>query len=271
MGEYVDVLGHPTWVHRGSGSGETVLLLHGGMSCSDDLLNVLEEPLARSFSVAAFDRRGHGRTRDSEAPFHYADMAREVAAVVEHLGAPVHLVGWSDGGIAALLVARERPDLVARQVLIGTNFHHDGVVADLPEGQSALGAAMQRAYEERSPDGPDHFAVVEAKFEEMSRSEPTMGVEDLRTVAAPTLVLAGDDDVIRLDHTAALFEALPHAQLAIVPGASHAVPMEKPDLVARLIADFLRAPVPPETALPVRRASPAPAPQESVDQAASNH
>ena len=257
MGEYVDILGHPTWIHRGAGPGETVLLLHGGLSSSDEILEPLEGPLAEHFAVAAFDRRGHGRTGDTDAPFHYAAMAEEVIAVVEHLGGtPVHLVGWSDGGIAALLTALERPDLVARQVLIGANFHHDGVeLGDLDDDDAPLSGYMAQTYAERSPDGIEHFPVVHAKFMTMARTEPTLNVGDVRAVATPTLVLAGDDDMVRLDHTAALFEALPAGQLAVVPGASHAVPLEKPDLVARLITDFLLGPVPPETALPVRRAT----------------
>ncbi|WGL53745.1 alpha/beta hydrolase [Nocardioides sp. BP30] len=255
MGAYVDIHGHPTWLHDPGGSGETVLLLHGGLSCSDELLAALEAPLAADYRVVAFDRRGHGYTSDSHEPFHYAAMAAEVTGVIEHLGGPVHLVGWSDGGIAALLASRERPDLVTRQVLIGANFHHDGIEWGVDLGEdSTIGQATARAYAERSPDGPEHLPVVTAKFDTMARSEPTLTVEDLHGVTTPTLVLAGDDDMVRLDHTAALYQALPAAQLAVVPGASHAVPVEKPALVAGLIRDFLGGPVPPLTALPVRRA-----------------
>jgi len=89
----------------------------------------------------------------------------------------------------------------------------------------------------------------------MARAEPTLTVSDLTSVSTPTLVLAGDDDMVRLEHTAALYQALPAGQLAIVPGASHAVPVERPALVAELILGFLRGPVPPQTALPVRRAT----------------
>jgi len=262
MGAYVDIHGHPTWVHRSADAAagdatETVLVLHGGMSCSDDLLPSLEPPLSRAYHVAAFDRRGHGYTRDSDEPFHYAAMAEEVIGVIEHLGGPVHLVGWSDGGIAALLTSRERPDLVRRQVLIGANFHHDGIVLtdDDLGAESPIGQAAARAYSLRSPDGIEHFPVVEAKFQQMARTEPTLTVSDLETVTTPTLVLAGDDDMVRLDHTTALYQALPAGQLAILPGASHAVPLEKPGLVGQLILEFLTGPVPPQTALPVRRAT----------------
>jgi pimeloyl-ACP methyl ester carboxylesterase len=274
MAGYVEIHGHPTWIHRTARGGaghetrrdtssetaETVLLLHGGLSCSDELLAALEEPLSSAYAVVAFDRKGHGYTGDTDEAFHYDAMAEEVIGVIEHLGTPVHLVGWSDGGIAALLASRRRPDLVRRQVLIGANFHHDGIViGDLDEdGDAALSGQMAQTYAQRSPDGIGHFPVVYAKFVAMARTEPTLTVADLGSVATPTLVLAGDDDMVSLEHTTALYLGLPQAQLAIVPGASHAVPVEKPDLVARLILDFLRGPVPPQTALPVRRA-------ESVD------
>lgn len=263
MGEYVDIHGHPTWLHRagtgtgtGTGTGQqTVLVLHGGLSCSDDLLPSLEPHLGTAFDLVAFDRRGHGYTRDSAEPFHYAAMAEEVIGVIEHLGGPVHLIGWSDGGIAALLASLQRPDLVGRQVLIGANFHHDGIALsddDLAD-ESPIGRAAAQSYAQRSPDGAEHFAVVSAKFEQMARTEPALRVEDLRAVTTPTLVLAGDDDMVRLDHTIALYQALPAGQLGIVPGASHALPVERPRLVAELVVDFLRGPVPPQTALPVRR------------------
>jgi len=65
--------------------------------------------------------------------------------------------------------------------------------------------------------------------------------------------VAGDDDAIELSHTCSLYEALPLGQLAIVPGASHALPIEQPDVLARLIAEFLGQTDPPQTLMPVRR------------------
>ena len=66
-----------------------------------------------------------------------------------------------------------------------------------------------------------------------------MQLDELSRVAAPTLVLAADDDVVTIEHAAAMQRALPDAQLAVVPGTSHALPMEKPEIVNRLILDFL--------------------------------
>ena len=102
MGEYVEINGHPTWI-QDTGQGTPVLVLHGGFSNGDGLFDVFAR-LAEEYRLVAFDRRGHGRTADTDAPFHYSDMAAETISVLEHLGGETaHLVGFSDGGIIALL------------------------------------------------------------------------------------------------------------------------------------------------------------------------
>jgi pimeloyl-ACP methyl ester carboxylesterase len=257
MATYVEIDGHPTWVEDRGGSGETVLLLHGGLSNSDLLLESIGPGLVDEFRVVAFDRRGHGYTADTEAEFHYADMATEVQKVLEQVGGgPAHLVGWSDGGIVALLVALERPELVGRVVAISANFHHDGVIPGFKvDPQSTFARGISAAYCERSPNGPEHLDVVVGKTFAMWKSEPTLTTLDIGRIPSPTLVVAGDDDVIALSHTCSLYEALPRGQLAIVPRTSHALPLERPTVLAGLILDFLAAVDPPDTLLPVRRAA----------------
>ena len=255
MATRIDIDGLSTWTEtRGSGA-HTVVLLHGGLGNSDDLLHSIGSDLEQRFRIIAFDRPGHGYTADTAQPFHYEDMASHAIGLLERVGvsSKVHLVGWSDGGIVAMLVALRRPDLVDRLVLIGVNFHVDGI-HELDVGDEAP-AGMVEGYARRSPDGADHFPVVSEKFLAMVTTEPTLTPDDLAHLAHPTLVLVGDDDLVRLDHTVALYEALPAGRLCVVPGASHAVVIERPQLVASTIAEFLSGPEPPETLLPVRRRS----------------
>ena len=161
MGERIDINGHPTWVEQRGDSGDTILLLHGGMSNSDAFLGPLPPSLGEGHRLVAFDRRGHGYTADTDAAFHYDDMATETIGVLETVvGRPAHLVGWSDGGIVALLVALRRPELVDRMVLIGVNFHHDGVLPMNLDPSSPIAGMMLEAYAERSPDGAEHFEAV---------------------------------------------------------------------------------------------------------------
>lgn len=254
---YIDVNDHPTWLVVGEPREETVLLLHGGFSESDAMLGTIGGPLGERYRVAAFDRRGHGRTADTPEPFHYESMADETIGVLEHLGGPAHLVGFSDGGITALIVALKRPDLVDRLVLIGTNFHHEGLRRFDPPGDGDdddASAFMKAIYAERSPDGAEHWEAVVAKTSALFAAEPTMTVADLARIEAPALVLVGDDDLIELAHIADLYEALPNGQLAVVPAASHLLPVEQPDETARITLRFLTADLPPQTLLPSRRA-----------------
>jgi pimeloyl-ACP methyl ester carboxylesterase len=251
----VDVDGHPTWVDDSGRPGEALLLLHGGMSNSDELLRSIGTGLAGRFRVVAFDRRGHGHTADTDADFHYADMATETVRVLEQVvGGPAHLVGWSDGGIVALLVALKRPDLVLRLVVIGANYHYDGVMPVDMDPDSPLVQELGRSYIERSPDGAEHLEVVFNKSLTMYGTEPTLTTDDIARIVHPVLVVVGDDDIVALPHTVSLYEALPAGQLAVVPRASHALPLEQPDVVTGLIIDFLAAAEPPQTLIPIRRA-----------------
>lgn len=254
---YIDIDGHPTWfttLGQTAATAETVVALHGGMSNSDELLDPVGAALGEAYRVIGFDRRGHGRTADTDDAFHYDDMATETIRVLESVvGGPAHLVGWSDGGNVALLVALRRPDLVRRLVVISANFHHNGL-RRLDYGRdSDVISRIRDAYAERSPDGPDHFRVIVKKTMKMVASEPTLTTEELAGITAPVLVLVGDDDAIELSHTCALFEALPAGQLAVVPATSHWAPVEKPADVSRLITDFLTSDPAPITIMPSRR------------------
>lgn len=255
MPSYVEIDGHATWVDDRGGPGTPLLLLHGGLSNSDELLNSIGIGLAERFRVVAFDRRGHGFTADTDADFHYADMAAETIRVLEQVvDGPAHLVGWSDGGIVALLVALKRPDLVNKLVVIGANYHFDGVMPAEMDPESPLAQALGKAYMERSPDGPGHLEVVLSKSLKMFSAEPTLTTADIAQIAQPVLVVVGDDDLVALPHTVSLYEALPEGQLAVVPGASHALPLEQPDVLTGLILKFLAAAGPPHTLIPIRRA-----------------
>ncbi len=243
MGSYVKTGDLETWFEEhAQGDGSTVVLLHGGM-CTAATWGAQIEALSDGRRLLVPERRGHGHTADP-GEISYDLMADDTVAFLEAVaGGPADLVGWSDGGIVGLLVALRRPDLVNKLVLIGTNFHHEGTLPEFFEGMDdpmSDGLATLRVpYEEASPDGPEHWPVVMGKLLEMWKTSPTLTVEDLRTIDVPTLVLVGDDDAMSLAHTVELFESLPQGQLAVVPGSSHLVPIEKPALVNQLVNDFL--------------------------------
>ena len=247
---------HPTWARLPRRRGATVVLLHGGMSSSGSLLKSIGPSLAKHYRIAAFDRRGHGRTGDTDEPFSYEAMATETIAFIEYLKRRVSLVGHSDGGNIALIVAMRRPDLVRRIVAVGANYHFDGLMP-LPsfDVDSEEFAQWAQRFGENSPDGPEHARAVEEKTRIMTFSQPTLTTQDLATISVPTLVMAGDDDVATLSHTCSMYEAIPEAQLAIVPGTSHMLLKERTKESVRIIDHFLRSKLPPVTFVPMRRPS----------------
>lgn len=245
---------------HGPADGAPVVLLHGGMCTASTWAMQVPALVAAGNRVLAPERTGHGHTPDIEGPITYEHMRDETVAFLEEVVAgPADLVGWSDGGDVAMLVALARPDLVRKLVLIGSNFHHDGTEPAFLDGMGEDPTddglfTLRTPYEETSPDGPDHWPVVYRKLVAMWRSGPTLTTDDLARIQAPTLVLVGDDDAVRWEHTLELFQSIPGAQLAVVPGTSHLVPVEKPDDVNRLILDFL-ADGTPVRFLPLRTAT----------------
>jgi pimeloyl-ACP methyl ester carboxylesterase len=244
---YELVNGRRTWCEV-RGEGEPLVLLHGGFSDSRDWEPSLAR-LADRFQVFLVDRRGHGRTPDVPGPVSMGVLTDDVISFLEQVvGGSAHLAGYSAGGVVALGVAQWRPDLVRRLVVLNTAYAKDGWVF-LPQPGGELPAEVADRYAEVSPDGRDHLPVVVDKF---ARAAHDPDVLDPARITSPTLVLASDDDIIHLEHTVALYQRIPNAQLCVLPGTSHLMPFEQPDLCTTLVADFLTTT--PKPLMPIRRA-----------------
>lgn len=258
MGQYVQLGAVKTWYGE-EGAGAPLVLMHGGLVDARFFAPNIG-PLTEHFHVYTPERRGHGHTPDVEGPITYQLMADDTIAFLETVvGEPADVVGHSDGAVAAMLVAMQRPELVKRLVLISGGFNKAGSAE--PPGTEwdveAITRFLGPAYGEVSPDGEEHFGVVATKIGEMAAKEPDLQASQLGSIAARTLVMFADDDLVTPTHMVEMFEALPDAELAIVPGTSHFLTQEKPELVNHLLLDFLtREPVP--TVAAIRRA-PAPA------------
>jgi pimeloyl-ACP methyl ester carboxylesterase len=160
MGRYVDLRGVSTWYDE-QGSGEPLVLLHGGLADARFFEHNVG-PLADRFHVLAIDQRGHGHTPDVEGPLTFDLMAEDTIAFIETvLGRPAHLVGHSNGAFVALLVALRRANLVRRLVLVSGGFHRDGFVrAGDQFDVDAVVAALGSSYGKVSPDGEGHFQFL---------------------------------------------------------------------------------------------------------------
>ena len=255
MARYVQLGEVRTWYDE-HGSGDPLVLLHGGLVDARFFEPNLG-PLAERFHVYTPERRGHGHTPDVPGPITYQLMADETVAFLEAVvGEPADLVGHSDGAFVAMLVAMQRPELVKRLVLISGGFSKEGEAApDMERNVDEIAAFLAPAYGEVSPDGEEHFKVVATKIGEMAAREPYLEASELAKVTPRTLVIFADDDLVTMTHAVEMFEALSNAELAVVPGTSHFLTQEKPQLVNALVLDFLTN-EPVQTVAPIRRAQP---------------
>src|SRR4029453_7498353 len=244
-----------TWYDE-HGSGDRLVLMHGGLVDARFFEPNLDA-LAERFRVYTPERRGHGHTPDVPGPITYQLMAEDTIAFLEAVvGEPAHLVGHSDGAFIAMLAGMQRPELVKRLVLISGGFNKKGeAMPDMEWDVDALEQFLGSAYGEVSPDGREHFRVVAAKIGEMAAVEPNLQASELAKVTARTLVMFSDDDLMTPTHAVEMYEALPNAELAIVPGTSHFLMQEKPQLVNQLLLDFLTN-EPAQTVAPTSRAAP---------------
>ncbi len=255
MGEYIDLGAVRTWYDT-VGSGSPLVLLHGGL-VDARFFAPNTGALAEKFTVYTPERRGHGHTADVDGPITYQLMADETIAFLDAvIGAPADLVGHSDGAFVAMLVAIQRPDLVDRLVMISGGFDKSGeAMPDMDFDVDQVVQFLGTSYGEVSPDGEAHFPVVVRKIAEMARTEPHLDPAELAAITHRSLVVFADDDLMTLAHSVELYDALPNAELAVVPGTSHFLTQEKPELVNALVLDFLtNDPVP--TVAPIRRAAP---------------
>ncbi len=233
---------HPLGHHEEWGAGEPLLLLHGGF-CSLEAVRGLGDALAARYRVLGPERTGHGRTPDRDGPYSYGRWVDDVLAYLDALDVgSAHVVGHSDGGILGLLLARDHPQRVRSLTAIGANLSTDAWVPDddphvtVPEEAFAV---LTEEYGRLSPDGADHAETVIAKLAALWAAEPDIPAASLGGVTAPTLVMAGEHDVVAPAHTASIARAVPGATVCVVPGTTHMVVRERPDLVAAAVLRHL--------------------------------
>jgi pimeloyl-ACP methyl ester carboxylesterase len=239
------------------GDGEPIVLLHGGLA-DNSTWAAQFAGFAPHRRVVAPERQAQGHTPDRPGPLTYQGMADQTVSFLAALGlGPVDLLGWSDGGMVGLLVAAEHPELVRTLSVTGSGFSTAGYV---PGAMEALVNLMPQdedmqmfvaMYDQASPDGPQHFPEVWEKFRTMW-AEPFDWTDKVERIAAPTLVIVGDDDYITVSHAEEFARTVAKGQLAVVPGASHILPMERPGLFNQLVLEFTANPE-PETMMPLRR------------------
>lgn len=183
------------------GKGKPVILLHGNGGSHNSLETTARQLAQAGYKVYGIDSRGQG-SNGSLPEYHYRDMAEDVYQFIrkKKLDRPA-VFGHSDGGIVALMMEELHPGTASLLIVCGANIFPQGLTTSFLNGVKA-----------QRPLSPLGKMIVE---------EPKMKFEDLEKIRIPVLVLAGEHDVIRRDHTEQIARSISGGELRIIPGEDH--------------------------------------------------
>lgn len=229
------------------GSGEPLVMLHGGMTTIGDFAALLPL-LAESHQVIVYERQGHGHTADTDRPMTMNNEADDLAALLRHLNIEnADIFGYSTGGTVALGFALRYPQRVRKLVLLSAIYNESGYTPEMMAGlrhatAEAMPPIMREMYEQVAPH-PQDWPKLVAKSVEAAAAFRGWTPDDLRTLNSPTLVMVGDGDIVRTEHAVEMFRLIPDARLAILPSTDHiGVLFQRAEWLASMTEDFLNAP-----------------------------
>ena len=205
--------------YAAEGVGKPVILLHGNGGSHNDMETTTRQLAQAGYKVYALDSRGQGANAPLEE-YHYKDMAEDLFAFIEakRLQRPA-VFGFSDGGIIALQMEVLHPGTLGAIATGGANIFVGGAL--VPEFEKEFLAQKN----------PNPLNV-------MMMNEPTMTVEDMQTIGCPALIMAGDGDLIREEHTRLIGENIPSGEVLIVSNADHGSYIYHSRRVGELLLDF---------------------------------
>ena len=226
---FVSIHGHRMY-YAERGSGPVLLLLHGGGDSGEHSFERQLDEFSLRHHLIAPDQVGQGHTPDVHGPLSYTSMMEDTAALVKSLKLKrLDVVGFSDGGILALMLAVRYPELVRRLVISGVNIAPEGLQ---PE-------QLQGLRDAQSSGKPTTVAEKLAHLWLTSPTESELNLEMLSKIYRPVLVISGDRDAITLEHTLMIFHALPQAELCVLPGTDHLTFAGRPEWLNPIISAFL--------------------------------
>jgi pimeloyl-ACP methyl ester carboxylesterase len=239
------------------GSGEPVLLLHGGLGSTDMFRGNVLPALAKTRRVIAVDLHGHGRTTLGDRRIDLTDIGNDLAVVLDRLGfKQVDVAGYSFGGGAALRLAIQHPTVVRRLVVISAPFAQTGFFAEMLPQQAAVSAAMAeqmketpmyKSYVAVAPNPKDFPRLLDRMGEYMRR--PYDWSDEVKKLSMPVMLVYGDADMVRPEHIVEFYklvggglkdagwqrEHMSRARLAIIPDVTHYEMFLSPALVPTIV------------------------------------
>lgn len=230
-GKFADVNGIKMY-YETYGEGEPLLMLHGNGQSISAFMNQVDD-FSKKYKVIIVDCRERGKsTYDKTKELTFDIQVKDLKQFLDQQNIKkVKILGWSDGGILAILMALQYPDLVDKIACSGANIFPEGLKdEELKDLKETLAELIKE-----NRNGKNNVYI---DLYNLDLKYPNLKYEDLKAVQCPSLIMAGDQDVIKTEHTVKIAESIPKGQLAIIPNSTHSVVVEKPELFNSLVMDF---------------------------------
>ncbi|MGN6638285.1 MAG: alpha/beta fold hydrolase [Mucilaginibacter sp.] len=236
-GKYYDVRGIKMYTEV-YGHGKPLLLIHGnGGSMKAFSQNI--PYFSQKYKVIAVDSRAQGKTIDTKDSLSFEMMADDFAALLDvmHIDS-AYVIGWSDGGINALLLAMRHPEKVIKLASTGANLTPDSTAL-----QPSLWKDMVKQYQkDKNKVRTTYKEKDDWKMFMLDYTQPNIPFSALKAIKCPSLIICGDHDLIPVEHTAKIYEAIPRAYFWVVPNSGHPTLKEHCDEFNKVVDEFFDKP-----------------------------
>lgn len=204
------------------GSGKPLLLIHGNGGSIHSMASIIPF-FSKHYKVIAVDSRAHGKSIDAADSLSFEMMADDDAALLDQMHIDsAYVIGWSDGGIIALVLAMRHPDKVVKLASTGANLWPDStalVPAVWKSEKSYYDSAHLKTF--TNPKEKNDWKVFMLDW-----LQPNIPLSALKEIICPALIISGDHDVINLEHTIKIYQSIPEADLWILPDSGHGTLLE---------------------------------------------
>ncbi|MET0422181.1 MAG: alpha/beta hydrolase [Acidimicrobiia bacterium] len=248
---YASIDGVDIWFEeRGDrdSSAPPLIALHGGIMTFEASFDAVLPWLAEGRRVIGAELQGHGHTADTGRAMSIERFGDDIAELIDEVadGGPVDLFGYSLGALTATSVALRQPAKVRRLVLAAVNIRPDGYHPEItaPEQDDPRlpteeeFAQWQANYDAVAPNPADFFPFLE-RMQPVVHDWPGWTHDEIRSITAPTLLVIGDRDFVRLDHAAEMLDLFPDCRLTVLPATRHTEVLQRSDLLRDVVLPFL--------------------------------
>lgn len=237
VGKYYDIRGFKMYCEV-YGTGNPLLIIHGNGGSINHFIYQIPY-FSKKYKIIIADSRAQGKSTDNGDSLTYEMMADDYAALLDAMKIDsAYVIGWSDGGINGLLLAIRHPEKVKKLAVTGANLVPDttAVPQQIWDMVTPVITTLQ-AKENKTEQEKNQF-----KLYRLLAEQPHIPLTDLQKISCHTLVIGGDHDVIKEEHTLLIYKNIPRSYLWILPGSGHSTPVVFKDDFNKVVDRFFTTP-----------------------------